>query len=208
MSNIAIRQSQVDQLLALIRQVYPDWQNFNHPRFVADEIGYKRKAVELMHTELSHSEFERLLSQNALDEIVQRLEKVARATNLLYQSTPQTGDLRILYADAINRGDLCRQLFHLLHDSTGIDVRLQRYLDFVSGRSSALNYWTFPTYFLFLLYPDQEMFVKPTLSQRYLTWFGLGDAWTGKPSVAAYTTLVQLVQQIKDALRPYEPHDL
>ena len=40
------------QLLTLIRIAYPDWQSFDHPPFLEDEINYKRasaaKAQELL----------------------------------------------------------------------------------------------------------------------------------------------------------------
>jgi 5-methylcytosine-specific restriction protein B len=202
-----ITQPQIDQLLALVRQCYPDWQNFNHPRFMVEEVDYKQQAAGLLRTHLSRTEFERLLRLQLYDEIVNRLEKVAHATNLLYLSTPQSGDLRILYATTIDRGELCRQLFTLLYGNAAIEVRFQHYLDFV-GPESSLNYWTFPTYFLFLAHPDRELFVKPSVVQRYLPWFGLADLWRANPNVATYVKLVTLAQQIQRALSPYGPHDL
>lgn len=80
---IRISEAQVDQLIARVRQQYPDWQSFNHAGFVADEIDYKQEAAQLMQTLLSRTEFEKLLNQGLVDEIINRLEKVAQATNLL-----------------------------------------------------------------------------------------------------------------------------
>jgi len=205
---MTITQSQIDQLITLVRQAYPGWQNFNHPPFVSALIDARQNAAGLMRTQLARTEFERLLRQNLYDEIINRLAQVAHATNLLDLTDPTSEDLHILYADTVNRGEFCHQLFNLLYGNAAIEVRLQHYLNFVNQQSSELNTWAFPTYFLFLVHPDRELFVPPTLTARYLTWFGLGDTWRAQPTVAAYVKLVAFVQQLQRALQSYAPHDL
>jgi len=94
---MSITQSQIDQLITLVCQSYPGWQNFNHPPFVTAMIDAQQTAVGLLRAQLARTEFERLLRQNLFDEIVNRLEQIAHATNLLDLSQPETSDLRILY---------------------------------------------------------------------------------------------------------------
>lgn len=198
-----ITQAQLEQLLTLIRRRYPDWQNLHHPAFDADAIGDKQQAVDLMRTQLGRSTYEGLLRARLYDEIVARLIKIAQATNLLALATPQAGDLRILYDETVDQGKLCHRLFQLLYGEAAIEVRLQAYIDFLQQYGPKLNYWTFPTYFLFLAHPDREMFVEPLLTQRYLTWFGLADQWNAKLHVTTYVTIVRLAQQMQQAFKAY-----
>jgi len=200
---ITITQTQIDQLLTLIRQRYPDWQNVHHPAFDTDEIRYKQQAVDLMRVQLGRAEYERLLRGQLYEEIVNRLTKVAQATNLLYLSTPQSGDLRILYDETVDQGKLCHRLFQLLYSDAAIEVRLQSYIDFLQQYDPRLNYWTFATYYLFLAHPDREMFVKPRLTEQYLAWFGLKGKWNAKLNVDTYVTIVSLAQQLQQGFKPY-----
>ena len=200
---LTITPAQIDQLLTLIRQRYPDWQNVHHPAFDTDEIRYKQQAVELMRVQLGRAEYERLLRGQLYEEIVNRLAKVAQATNLLYLSTPQSGDLRILYDETVDQGKLCHRLFQLLYSDAAIEVRLQGYIDFLQQYDPRLNYWTFATYYLFLAHPDREMVVKPRLTEQYLTWFGLKERWNAKLNVETYVTIVSLAQQLQQGFKPY-----
>lgn len=76
--NIFITQSQIDQLLTLIRKTYPRWQSVDHLDFGVNEIDYKRKAAAQMQSSLSRIEFARLLDAGDTDEIVKGLESMTR----------------------------------------------------------------------------------------------------------------------------------
>lgn len=200
---ITLTQTQIDQLLTLIRRRYPNWQSVHDSSFVADEIDYKQQAVDLMRTQLGRHVYEGLLRNGHYEEIANRLIKVAQATNLLYMSTPQSGDLRILYDESVDQGKLCHRLFQLLYGDAAIEIRLQGYIDYLQQYDPRLNYWTFPTYYLFLAHPDREIFIKPRLTQQYLAWFGLEGKWSHKLSVDTYVTVVTLAQQLQQAFQRY-----
>lgn len=100
---MSISQSTIGKIIHYTRIEFPDWQGFNTPSFVADEIAYKRKASEEAHVLLPREEFERLLTEGDIDEILQRLKHIGRATNLLFLSAPQKGDLRLLHLPSLFR---------------------------------------------------------------------------------------------------------
>ena len=139
--------------------------------------------------------------------MIERLEKVARATNLLFQSTPSTGDLNVLYRAQLDKREFALAMLDLLHGDDPTEVRFERYLAFVQANDLP-NRWTFATYFLFLCHPDTEIFVKPATTRRFLTLVGQADAWTSKPSTSTYGRIRQIAHDLKAALQDYQPHDL
>ena len=53
---------QVQELIQLIRQRYPDWEDFSHPDFMADEISYKQATIENAADWLSQESLNQLLA--------------------------------------------------------------------------------------------------------------------------------------------------
>ena len=164
---MALEQRTIDRLESLLKRRFPDWTDFNTPGFVKDETQYKRKASATAIQVLAASEFRSLLDQGQVDVIEERLEAAARQINLLYQSVPSSGDLRILYHPGLDRPAFYEALYRLLWGSGASPQRLQNYIDFVKARGLP-NYWTFPTYYLFLCHPDTELFVKPGVTKDFL----------------------------------------
>jgi len=94
---------QVDELVDLVREKYPDWRDVAHAEFATAEIVPKRKATEKAKALLGKGEFNRLLKAGAYDEIVSRMQKIGRQTNLLWNGQPARGDCAILYAPNLNK---------------------------------------------------------------------------------------------------------
>ena len=125
----------VEQLVALVRSQpqFADWVSFSHPQFLKDEVDYKRKAAAKATELLSVAELQRLIDSGNYTAVIERLEKVGRATNLLFQSTPSTGDLNLLYQANLDKREFALALLELLHGGEPVDVRFERYLTFVQA---------------------------------------------------------------------------
>jgi hypothetical protein len=65
----------VDRVVALVRRAYPDWNAFDHPRFVADEIEYKQDAARKIRELLDEAALRELIEQERFEELVARLKK-------------------------------------------------------------------------------------------------------------------------------------
>ncbi len=116
------------ELVELIHERYPDWDSFTHAPFVADEITYKRKAAKQARQLLGRGPLQQLLDEQAYDEIIGRIERIGRMTNLLYNAQPSSGDLRILYADNLDKATFCTHFNDLLHSRDPIEARFDRYV--------------------------------------------------------------------------------
>lgn len=197
----------VDDLLSLIRARYPDWDGFAHSPFMADEIAYKQSSVAKAQAWLSAEEWQRLLNGQAYEELIQRLETLGKDNNLLWRSVPARGDLGILYAPNLNKAEFCVAMRDLLHGAGATPERLQRFVQYTQRYDLPCT-WPFPTYFLFLLYPRREMFVRPNIARWFLQFMGVGSAYQSQPNAETYVALLQQLQALQRALTPFAPQDM
>lgn len=195
------------ELVALVRQQYPEWDGFDYPSFVDDEIDYKQAAASKARALLGRNAFAQLLEQEAWDEIFGRIETVAQATNLLFTRIPREGDLALLYSDQLDRAEMARRLYELLHTRTPIYDRLDDFFDYLLA-SNLPHRWPLPTYLLFLLQPHNEMFVKPSVAKWFLQFIGIGEKYSSSPTVETYTAIRKNAHALKGHLASYGPRDM
>ncbi|MCZ2115269.1 MAG: DUF2461 family protein [Anaerolineae bacterium] len=189
----------ISELLELVRVRYPGWSDFNHEQFVADEIDYKREAAAFSREQLAKESLQALLDAGDTDGFIARLKAVANKTNLLYKGTPSTSDLAIINQPDADLRSICEAIFELLHGGGDAADRLGVFFDFVSANELPRS-WTFPTYYLFLLYPEREMFIKPTV-MRWLAKFTKGQVpYQSKPSAPVYEAMRAGIYALRDAL--------
>ncbi len=198
---------QVEALIELVRLRYEAWTDFEHPPFVADEIEYKQKAVAQATEWLSQAELERLIANEAFDTFLERLDKLAKATNLLFLRVPSHGDTAILHTPHLDKATFCTQFRNLLYADRPSPDRLQSFSDYLAAHKLP-NKWPFPTYFLFLCHPNREIFVKPRTAAWFLKFMGQAQPVIAPPDADIYTALRQQAHTIKNDLTPYGVHDM
>ncbi len=202
-----LTQPKLNDLLALLRQRFPDWNSFDHPGFVEEEVAYKQATIAKARDLLSRSELERLIAEGQFDEFIARLEKIGQDNNLLWLRAPRTGDLGVLYQDSLDRPSFCEMVVDLLYGVGSSDERLAHYVEYVDTHRLP-NRWAFPTYFLFMCHPDTDMFVKPDTIKWFLEFvdgprFSYGAAVPG-----LYRQIKEIAFALRDALAEYGPRDM
>lgn len=190
---------QVEAILELVQERYPDWSGVDHPVFAEDELGHKYAAATQAHSLLNQQTYQALLNNQQYDEIVARLETVSKATNLLWRRLPSRGDTAILYAPTLNKGEFALVIRDLLYGPDPAPRRLDGYARYAAANHLIFS-WPFPTYLLCLLHPQTEMLVKPEPIQWWLKFLGVGDVWTKMPGAAAYTAIRYHAHQLKQTL--------
>jgi 5-methylcytosine-specific restriction protein B len=199
--------TEASALVELIRKRYPGWSSFQDKAFNKDEVEYKRRAATTAQSSLSQAAIEELIQKSQFDEILNRTKKVGQDTNLLFLGVPSSGDLNILYTDNLDKHSFATALLALFYGSDQTPKRLDDYLAYLASQKLP-NKWTFPTYFLFLLHPETELFIKPTLTSRFLKLVGEAEAWSSTPSGAAYSRILEVANRTKEALSQYSPRDM
>jgi 5-methylcytosine-specific restriction protein B len=197
----------MDRLLRLVRKTYPDWQGFEHPGFNAEEVAYKQKTVGYVREVLGKDTLRHLLETNRLDQFLNYFEDACKHNNLLYRNSPKTGDYAILYAEGLEKRSFCEALFGLLHGEGESPVRLERYLVYVREHRLP-NRWAFPTYLLFFSDPENDYFVKPTVTRWFLDLIGAKDLYSAAPSGEAYAAILGLVKQAQSELGQFGVRDM
>jgi len=198
---------EAEDLVTILRIVFPGWEGFGDPRFAASEVTYKREACALARELLGRTEMERLIEAGEHAELLGRLKKVGQKTNLLFMGVPSAGDLGILYQESLDTEAFGREMVELLHGEGDAADRLERYLAWVH-RHELPSKWTFPTYYLFLLHPETEFFIKPTAIQNVLRLLDPSDRLPSKPSAEEYRRIRGVMQRLFDALQEHGPRDM
>ena len=197
----------VETVLNQVRQAFPGWNSFQHIPFVEDEVNYKRKTVEKAASLLGENELSRLLNDESFDEILDRIKKVGSDNNLLWRGVPKSGDLNILTAIEAQKSTFCHAFFDLIYGEGQTNMRLGRYLNFIE-QNNLPNKWTFPTYFLFVLLPTQELFIKPSTIQNFLAIIGQKARFSSKPSTRSYQSIKEVAETLYRELESYHPQDM
>lgn len=200
-------QWQIDDLVELVRRRYPEWDSFEHPPFVATEITYKRETVDKAQSLLSPAEVRQLLATWRYDELLNRLERLGKDNNLLWNRVPRQGDLAILYRPGLDKAEFALQMQKLLYGPKPPAERIEAFGNY-ARRSYLPDKWTFSTYFLFLTHPEEELFVKPQVARWFLKFLGQGDSYTARPSAEVYAILRDRAHALQDAVQMYNPHDM
>ena len=190
---------QVQELVDLVRERYPNWRDMAHVKMMAEEVAPKRKAAAKAKQLLNKGEFNRLLRASDYDEIVTRMQKIGRDTNLLWTAQPKRGDCAILYAENLNKWEFCEQMRALIYDKRPSPDKIDTFSEYCQTNHLP-NKWPFVTYFLFILRPHAEMFVKPRIGKWFLQFMGNGEAYTSKPSADMYERYKKLCHGLKGDL--------
>ncbi|MBE2197134.1 MAG: AAA family ATPase [Anaerolinea sp.] len=195
-------------LLVLIRQRYPDWEDFAHPGFVAAEILYKQAAAAKAQEMLGKAELDRLLGAGEVDECLARLERAAHDNNLLWRRVPAAGDTAVLHHPNLDKATFCVQVRNLLYGDRSSAERLGSFSAYLAANDLP-NGWPLPTYFLFLLHPDTDIFVKPRAAQWFLRYMGeTAVTITTPPTAALYQLVQQYAHSLREALTPFGARDM
>jgi hypothetical protein len=166
-------------------------------RYLKDERDYKVNASELAISLLGREALGSLIAEGRSSELIERLEKVAHATNLLWTNVPREGDLAILHRQGLHLPSFAEALFDLLHGEGDSPERLDRFIEYTT-RQNLPTKWALPTYLLMLLSPETDFFVKPEMTRWFLKEVNSGVDMPGGPSGEVYRRLLDVVAKLRE----------
>ncbi|WP_420636288.1 hypothetical protein [Candidatus Palauibacter sp.] len=200
------------RLVAFVRSRFPGWNGFEDPRFNGgrlDEVGYKLATREKAQDVLSEETLSKLLDARDADGFIDQLISVGSDNNLLWQPKAQIGDLSLLHHDDLDRPSFCKAFFDLLYGDGDTPTRLDRYVHWVSSQDlDSMNRWTLPTYFLFFLDTENEIFVKPRATRNFLKLGGWDIQFDAKPAGDDYARIRDAYRELREALAEYGPRHM
>ncbi|HSH04348.1 MAG TPA: AAA family ATPase, partial [Anaerolineae bacterium] len=197
----------IQDLITLIQQRYPDWNNFTHPPFVKDEIDYKQATATKAQQLLNPDTLQTLLGQADYNTFRDHLIHLGRDNNLLWTNQPSRGDLALLHHPKTDPTTLYPHIFNLLHAPQPSPQRLHTFSQYLHQHDLP-NKWTFATYFLFIYHPQTDIFIKPTITRWFLKYMGHATAYHTTPNQDTYHLYQQQIHQLKEDLAAYAPQNM
>jgi hypothetical protein len=179
-------------------------QGFYGDRFASEEREYKVRAHQLAQDLLSQSALTRLLSANDYGEVCRRALRVANATNLIFPYEKMA--LKDGLESPAHQQAFATALFHLLYGDDDLKPRFERYVDILEGIGAAK--WTIATYFLFIVYPAEYVFLKPTVTQNAAEISGFAINYRPDLNWLTYTSVLTFAKYLKTELTGLSPRDM
>lgn len=179
-------------------------QGFYGDRFAEEERDYKVRAHQLAQDLLSKSELVRLLSANDYLEVCRRALRVSNETNLIFPNE------KMALKDGLdvpsNQQAFATALFNLLYGDNGLKPRFERYADILEGIGAAK--WTIATYFLFIVYPEEYVFLKPTVTKNAADISGFAINYRPDLNWRTYASVLVFANYLKAELVELSPRDM
>ncbi len=135
---------------------------FEDTSYIDSERAYKVVARELFLELLNEQEFSRLLDAGDADEIVRRALQVANKTNLIFPNEKMS--LKDGLKTPENVLMFAQTLFELLYGVGVYRDRFEAFADCLNKLDAAK--WPIMTYFPFLAFPEEQMFLKPEITKH------------------------------------------
>jgi hypothetical protein len=192
----------VPESIERFRARYP--QGFSDDRFVEEERESKIHAHQVAQNLLSQSELARLLAANEGVEVCRRALSVAGETHLIFPHEKMA--LRDGLQSPAHQQAFATALYNLLYGDADLQSRFETYAAILEGIGAAK--WTIATYFLFIVYPDEYMLLKPIVTQKIAAISGFEIHYRPDLNWRTYRSVLALANYLKAALMGLSPRDM
>lgn len=135
---------------------------FEDPAYIDIERAYKVEARELLLELLNKEEYTRLLEAGKAEEVARRALQVANKTNLIFPNEKMALKDGLKASDNIQM--FAQALFGLLYGDGEYRFRFEAFAACLEKIGAAK--WTTMTYYPFLAYPEEHMFLKPEITKH------------------------------------------
>ena len=189
-------------------RIFPE--GFYDPGYDHYERSYKQKSHEVWIELLNKREFDRLLGAKQYGEITKRAAQVNSKTKFLLAKT-QTMAIHDAVKDPKGAKAFASGLYELIYGQDSYESRFTHFADVLSGlpqRQSPVFAWPVQTIFPFLALPDEHIFLKPDVTKKAATRWGVELNYDPKPNWLTYSCLLALAQTLSRELASLKPRDM
>ena len=177
---------------------------FYGEKFARNERDYKVNAHGLMRELLDKDGFKALLAKADYDEICRRALKVVNSTNLIFPNE------KMALKDGLNSSEDKRRfseaLYSHLFGESDLEKRFMELCDLLYEMKAGK--WTTATYFLFIMFPERYMFIKPTITKNSADICAFDIRYRPDLNWATYEAVLRFSQFLNDALVDLKPRDM
>ena len=177
---------------------------FSGEKFMNRERDYKQETHLLSQEILSKDSLSELLIEENYKEISKRALTIVNKTNLIFKQEKMALKDGLKTQEAKTKFSVA--LFDLLYGKDEIKNRFENFVTTLE-EIEALK-WTIASYFLFIHYPKEHMFVKPTNTQLAAKITGWNIHYETKPNWDTYNHVLELSNYFHKKLSKLSPRDL
>ena len=177
--------------------IFPE--GFRDPSYLAGKTGereYKLAANRLMMELLGKDAFKGVLESGDFKEICNRAKSVINKTNLIH--TYEKIWLNNALATENNQNVFAFGLFDLLYGENAQQSRFEKFAAMLYEINAAK--WPIATYFLFIRFPESQIFVKPQVTQNAAEVLGMSINYRPELNWLTYSQVLNLAQNLKTKL--------
>lgn len=183
-------------------KLYP--MGFRDEKYLNDERNYKLEACEFTETFFNQKEFEARLGVEDYEGICDRIFKVVNKTNLIFPNEKM--GLKDGLKDTKAQRLFSESLFQLLYGDRKVEDRFNSFIQCLTEIDATK--WTIATYFLYLKYPKEHMFLKPEATKGGADAFSFDLKYKSELNWLTYESLLKFSNYLFEELSELEPKDM
>lgn len=160
---------------------------------------FRSKKLELHQQIVEWFEKERLQSQlddKQYNDICRQALEVVDKINLVAPTEKKA--LKVALADEANQAKFAKKLYALLYQDADLRVRFNQFATCLHRIEAAK--WTIQTFFLFMVYPDKYLFMKPTTTRNAAAAFSFDLKYKKELNWRSYRNLLAFGKYVADEL--------
>lgn len=175
---------------------------FEDNLYFKEERNYKVEACEQLQALLNNDEYARLLSAGDVDEIVKRALQVVNKTNLIFPNEKMglKDSLKLPESKQL----FAERLFALLFGEGEFKIRFEGFAACLE--TIGASKWTIMTYFPFLAFPEEHMFLKPEIAKNATALTQAELNYRSELNWLTYSCLLEFSAYLKDQLVNMDMH--
>ena len=179
---------------------------FSGERFRAHERDHKEEISGDVQVGLDRTAMRAMLDAGEYRDICGRALKLTgvRANAMIFKNEKMA--MRDGLKSEESEKKFAESLFDVLHGEGDFDGRFDRYAACLEDIGACK--WTVATYFLFFMYPDRHMFVKPTITQNAAEVCAYEINYRPEVNAKTYRSIVDFSSHLKDSISELEPRDM
>jgi hypothetical protein len=181
---------------------YPD--GFYDPAYLKGERNQKVAAHEMALSLLGPKQMQTLLDQKDYEGICKRVMKVVNATNLIFPNEKLA--LRNGLKDSKNMEVFSEKLYQLLYGKEDVAERFISFARTLVGIKAAK--WAILSYFLFIVFPDKYIFLKPIITQITAEISAFEINYRPDLNWRTYQSVLEFSEYFRSELNDFKPRDM
>jgi hypothetical protein len=184
-------------------------EGFDDDTYFDWERGYKEQAHARWNELLHPRELRRLVRTKQDGEVARRAVAIEGRTNLLFSFEKMA--VRDALRSSAGARTFARGLLDLIDEPGSLKARFERWTAAIAAlprlKTRVLT-WPVVTVFGFLARPDEQIFLKPTVTRRAANAYGFDFEYASRPNWNTYSSLLAFASQLQRDLATLKPRDM